>query len=139
VHGAALPAAPNVSTVETSSVTIEYADGSVATVHYCGVGATSMPKERIEAMGAGRSWVLDDFKSLTSFDASGERAETQRKIDKGHAALMAGVLDACRGGRPFEPGLAAAYAAQSVALAALESIASGAPVEVSLPEDTDSR
>ena len=46
---------------------------------------------------------------------------------------MRRVLAACRGERPFEPGLGAAYAAQSVALAALESIASGGPVEVVLP------
>jgi predicted dehydrogenase/threonine dehydrogenase-like Zn-dependent dehydrogenase len=133
VYGAALPARPGMATVETSSVTIEYANGSVATVHYAGVGAPSMPKERIEVMVAGRSWVLDDFKTLTSFDSRGDRAEAQRKVDKGHAALMAAVLGACRGRQPFEPGLMAAYAAQSVALCALEAIASGQAVEVPLP------
>jgi hypothetical protein len=46
---------------------------------------------------------------------------------------MRRVLAACRGQRPFEPGLAAAYAAQSVALAALGSLASAAPAEVVLP------
>lgn len=132
VHGAALPAPPSLRTVETSSTTIEYENGSVATVHYSGVGSGSMPKERVEVMGSGRSWVLDDFRSLTSFDTGGERTQTERKVDKGHAELMARVLDACRGRGPFEPGIAAAYAAQSVALGALESIASGAPVDILL-------
>jgi predicted dehydrogenase/threonine dehydrogenase-like Zn-dependent dehydrogenase len=135
VHGAALPAAPGLRTVETSSVTIEYANGSLASVHYSGVGGTSMPKERIEVLRAGRSWVLEDFKSLTSYGADGERTQRLRKVDKGHAALMARVLDACRGRRPFEPGLAAAYAAQSVALGALESIACGETVGVLQPDD----
>ena len=38
--------------------------------------------------------------------------------------------------RSFQPGIGAAYAAQSVALGALESIASGAPVEILLREGT---
>ena len=61
VLAAALPAPPDVASVESASVTIEYADGSVATVHYSGVGAGSMPKERIEVLRGGASWVLEDF------------------------------------------------------------------------------
>jgi hypothetical protein len=45
---------------------------------------------------------------------------------------MRRVLAACRGRQSFEPGLEAAYAAQSVALAALDSIASAAAVDVPL-------
>ena len=44
-----------------------------------------------------------------------------------------GVLAACRGEQSFEPGLGAAYMAQSVALAALESISSGQAVAVQGP------
>jgi predicted dehydrogenase/threonine dehydrogenase-like Zn-dependent dehydrogenase len=130
VWGGALPAVAGVRSPESSSVTIQYADGSLATVHYSGAGAVAMPKERIEVLCGGRAWVLDDFRSLVSYDAGGERAHDQRPTDKGHATLLGRVLDACRGERPFEPGPGAAYAAQSVALAALEAIATGAPVEV---------
>jgi predicted dehydrogenase len=129
---AAIPPPASVRTVESFSATIGYANGSVATVHYSGVGASSMPKERIEVLSGARSWLLDDFTSLTSYTGGGQSTRSERRVDKGHAALMAGVLAACRGERPFEPGLAAAYAAQSVALAALESIATGAPVDVIL-------
>ena len=59
--------------------TIQYADGSVATVHYSGVGSTSMPKERIEVMRGGRSWVLDDFSSLTTYGPDGERTEKAQR------------------------------------------------------------
>jgi predicted dehydrogenase/threonine dehydrogenase-like Zn-dependent dehydrogenase len=130
VYGAALPGTGGVPTVESSTVTVQYVNGSVATVHYSSVGAATMPKERIEVMCAGRSWVLDDFRALTSYSSAGARAETARRVDKGHAALMKRVLDACCGEAPFEPGLEAAYAAQSVALAALESFATGVPVEI---------
>jgi predicted dehydrogenase/threonine dehydrogenase-like Zn-dependent dehydrogenase len=132
VYGSALPATGGVRTVESSTVTVQYANGSVATVHYSSVGAATMPKERIEVLCGGRSWVLDDFRALTSYSSAGARAETARRVDKGHAALMKRVLDACCGEAPFEPGLEAAYAAQSVALAALESFATNQPFDVIL-------
>ena len=132
VTAAALPSPPALRTVESASVTVAYGSGSVASVHYSGVGAGTMPKERIEVLGGGRSWVLEDFTSLTSYGAGEPRTRTERSGDKGHAALMGLVLAACRGERAFEPGLGAAYAAQSVALAALESIATGQTVDVQL-------
>lgn len=134
VWAAALPGRHAVNPPESSSVTIDYADGSLATVHYSAAGAHSMPKERVEVMSGGRSWVLDDFRSLTSFTSEGKRVHENRDGDKGHSALMSAVLDASLGLRPFEPGLGAAYAAQSVALAAVESIASGGVIVVSLPQ-----
>jgi predicted dehydrogenase len=132
VWAAALPAPPALRTVESVSVTVQYGNGSVATVHYSGAGASSMPKERIEVLSGARSWVLDDFTSLTSYTAAGEQTRTERRADKGHAELMGRVLAACRGEQPFEPGLGAAYAAQSVSLTALESIATGNAVDVVL-------
>jgi predicted dehydrogenase len=133
VYAAALAPRPAVRTVESASVTIEYAGGSLATVHYSGVGSGEMPKERVEVLRGGRSWVLDDFRSLTSYAAATHTTDTARQPDKGHAELIARVLGAARGERPFEPGLGAAYTAQSVALCALESIASGAAVDVTPP------
>jgi predicted dehydrogenase/threonine dehydrogenase-like Zn-dependent dehydrogenase len=133
VLAAALPAPSGVATVESASVTIQYADGSLASVHYSGVGSAAMPKERVEVLRGGCSWVLDDFVTLTSFDGSGSRTESEKRQDKGHATLLARAFAACRGEAPYEPGLEAAYVAQSVALAALESIASGAPADVVSP------
>jgi predicted dehydrogenase len=138
VLAAALPAPPGLQTVESASVTIAHAGGSVATIHYSGAGAAAMPKERIEVLRGGRSWVLDDFRTLTRYGADGERTDADRRQDKGHAALLARVLAAARGDAAFEPGLSAAYAAQSVALAALHSIASGGAVIVPLPSRTGS-
>ncbi len=134
VNAAALPAPGALQTPESSTVTVQYENGSVATVHYSGVGDPSLPKERVEVLGGGRAWVLDDFSSLTSYAGGSQRTATERHADKGHAALLEGVLAAARGERAFEPGLGAAYAAQSVGLAALESLATGGGVEVRLPD-----
>ena len=133
VLASALPAPGALHTPESTTVTVQFENGSVATVHYSGVGAPSLPKERIEVLGGGRAWVLDDFSSLTTYAAGSERTTSDRRADKGHAALLDAVLAATRGERPFEPGLGAAYAAQSVGLAALESLATGGGVEVRLP------
>jgi polar amino acid transport system substrate-binding protein len=135
VQAAALPGRRKVVTPESTSVTIEYESGSLASVHYTVVGPSSLPKERIEVVRGGRAWVLDDFGSLTSYNG-GERRRRARRPSKGHAELLGAVLAATRGETPFEPGIGAAYAAQSVALAALEAIATGSAVEVaSAPND----
>jgi predicted dehydrogenase/threonine dehydrogenase-like Zn-dependent dehydrogenase len=133
VLAAALPAPAALRTIESASVTISYTSGSVATVHYSGVGAATLPKERIEVLGDGQAWVLDDFRALLSYGPEGKHTEQRRRADKGHAALMAGVLAACRGEGPFLPDIGAAYAAQSVALAAVESITTGQTATVTSP------
>jgi predicted dehydrogenase len=133
VLAAAVPAPAAVGAPESASITVQYADGSVATVHYSGLGHASMPKERIELLRGGRSWILDDFRTLTSFGADGARTESSKSGDKGHAELLHRVVAAARGEQPFEPGLGAAYLAQSVALAALQAIASGEAAEVQPP------
>ena len=133
VCAAALPAVGGVRAPESTTVTIQYEGGSVATVHYSAAGAKRMPKERIEVLAGGRAWVLDDFRALISYDARRERRHQERRVDKGHAALLGQALDACLGQRSFEPGIGAAYAAQSVALAALEALASGGTAEVRPP------
>ena len=106
----------------------------MATVHYSGVGAgvhaegADRGPARRRARGCSRT-----SRSLTTYGAEGEETESNARQDKGHATLLAGVLAACRGGGPLEPGLGAAYAAQSVALAALDSIAAARTVEVVAP------
>jgi predicted dehydrogenase/threonine dehydrogenase-like Zn-dependent dehydrogenase len=133
VTAAAIPAPTGVDAVESASITVSYADGSVATVHYSGLGAAGLPKERIEVLRGGRAWVLEDFRTLVSYDGPGAQTTESRRQDKGHAALLGGVMDACRSGRSLRPGIEAAYLAQALALGALESIASGQTVAVARP------
>lgn len=133
VSGAAARESGSVRTVQSASVTAAYEDGSVASLHYSGLGPGSLPKERIEVLAGGRAWVLEDFQRLTSFGSEDTRVSEKGQGDKGHAALMRGVLAACRGDGRFEPGLQAAYLAQSLALSALEAIGSGTTCAVPAP------
>ncbi|MGD0452354.1 MAG: bi-domain-containing oxidoreductase [Solirubrobacteraceae bacterium] len=139
VSGAAARESASVHTVQSASITISYENGSVASLHYSGLGAPSMPKERIEVLAGGRAWVLDDFQRLSTFDGAGSRTVEKGRGDKGHAALMARVLAACRGQDRFLPGLRAAYLAQSVALDALEAIGSATTRAVSRPPENAPR
>jgi predicted dehydrogenase/threonine dehydrogenase-like Zn-dependent dehydrogenase len=133
VSGTAVRTNASARCVQNASITVGYENGSVASVHYSGLGPTSLPKERIEVLAGGRAWVLEDFQSLSSFDGAGSRTIAEGRGDKGHAALMARALAACRGEQRFRPGLHAAYLAQSVTLAALQAIASRASCAVALP------
>ena len=103
-------------------------------MNYSGLGAASLPKERIEVLAGGRAWVLDDFRKLISYGIAAPRTHEVGQVDKGHAALIARALAACRGGVEFAPGLREGYLAQSVALAALDAVASGETVPVPRPD-----
>jgi predicted dehydrogenase/threonine dehydrogenase-like Zn-dependent dehydrogenase len=133
VGGAAVRESGNIRSVQSASITVSYEDGSVASLHYSGLGPASLPKERIEILAGGRAWVLDDFQSLTSFDDEGAQTLEKGRGDKGHAALLRHVLAACRGEARFSPGLRAAYVAQSVALVALDALSCGEVRDVPLP------
>ena len=106
VYAAALPAPATLRTWRRRAPPSTTASGSIATVHYSGVGAASMPKERIEVLHAGRSWVLDDFRSLTSYDGSGASTQGGRSVDKGHAELMGACSPRSAGAGPSSRGSA---------------------------------
>ena len=82
---------------DTLSVTLSFADGSVATILYAATGDTSYPKERVEVFCAGSVLVIDDWRQLTI--TRGGRTTTKRlsRADKGHAAEMRGFLDLVQG------------------------------------------
>ncbi len=134
VSGTATRERGEVRTVQSASITVGYESGSVASLHYSGLGPLGLPKERIEVLRGGRAWVLDDFQRLTSFEGASSRSTTKGQGDKGHAALLRGVLAACRDEQQLAPSLWAAYLAQSVALMALEAISSRTTREVPLPD-----
>jgi hypothetical protein len=61
-----------------------FGDGSLATITYASGGHGSTAKERIEVLGGGHTYVIDDFRSLT-VDGAGVWSGSQ---DKGHKALV---------------------------------------------------
>lgn len=82
------------------TVTMRFADGSMATVHYVSGGHRSFPKERIEVIGGGRVLQLDNFRALRGWGWPGKRDIRLWRQDKGQAACASAFLRAIKGLAP---------------------------------------
>jgi predicted dehydrogenase len=72
----------DVTPTDNFSAIIRYGDGSVCTLLYTAQGGKELPKEFLEMHVDGRSFVLEDYKRLTSFGTTAQiRTRTQ---EKGH-------------------------------------------------------
>ena len=79
----AQPGTP-IAAAQSFAVTLEFGDGSLATLAYGSEGAPALGKEYIEVHSGDRSGVLDDFRRLVLY--AGRKRETRRarEQDKGH-------------------------------------------------------
>jgi predicted dehydrogenase/threonine dehydrogenase-like Zn-dependent dehydrogenase len=111
------------------SITLELADGSIATIVYTSKGDMALGKERIEVFGGGVSAVIDDFHTTTVVQA-GRREQFKTKQDKGHAEQLSQFIKmVTRSGTPPIP-LADLQASTLATIAALESLSVGAVITV---------
>ena len=109
------------------AVTLSFENGSVATIMYVSSGADTVPKERVEVSGAGRSALIDDFRRTTLYSAGKTRVVKTRARDKGHEAELREFVAAVKSGRmpvPFED----VYAVAAATFAVDESLRTGKPV-----------
>ncbi len=78
-------------------ITLRFAEGSNGTVAYLSEGDNGLAKERIEIFGAGRVFVLDDYRRATLYKDGREEQITLKAQDKGQQAqvrqVCAGVLE----------------------------------------------
>ena len=111
-------------------VNAECANGSVASVIYAASGDPTMPKERIEVLGQGRSAALDNYKALTLW--SGNRSQTVKalSVDKGHGAEIAAWIDSLVKDAPPPISWAEIENVTEATLATLESLETTAPVTI---------
>ena len=109
---------------------LRLADGSTATVDYVTAGDASLPKEHLEVHWEGTSWVLDDFRSLTKHAGGRRREVWSGSQDKGHAAEIAAFVRAVTKGEASPVPFDEAVAATEATFAVLDSIATGAAVDL---------
>ena len=69
-------------------ITCRFADGSNGVVAYLSEGDKALAKERVEIFGAGRVFVLDDFKRATLYKDGREEQITLKAQDKGQKAQV---------------------------------------------------
>ena len=85
----------DVSPTDNFTATIRYAEGSICTLLYTAQGGRELPKEAMEIHGAGRSFLLCDYKQLRGFST---RADVQTKRqEKGHSEELGAFHGAIAG------------------------------------------
>ncbi len=95
----ALPARASAAGVDDGvSAVLQFADGSLAAIHYLTNGHFAIAKERLEIHCAGRSLMLDDFKSLEGHGWPGFQNLGGKTQDKGNAACMNAFLHSLSAG-----------------------------------------
>ena len=84
-------------------ITLRFADGSNGSVAYLAEGDKALAKERVEIFGAGRVFVLDDYRRATLYKDGREEQVVLKAQDKGQQeqvrAVCASVLQG--GGQPI--------------------------------------
>ncbi|HVS21678.1 MAG TPA: bi-domain-containing oxidoreductase [Pyrinomonadaceae bacterium] len=78
-------------------ITLRFADGSNGSIAYLAEGDKALPKERVEIFCAGKTFVIDDFRSATAYHNGREKKTKLREQDKGQKdevrAVCAVVLE----------------------------------------------
>jgi predicted dehydrogenase len=123
---------PAQANMDDAVVNLTFADGSIGTIVYASGGDRTLPKERLEVFGGGRSAVLDDFRVL-ELRAGGRRRRVGGRFptqDKGHAAELRAFLGAVRRGGPSPIDPEEAAHVTRVTFAAQQSAREGVPVRL---------
>ena len=135
-HVAAMPArSASGSDPDEASIVLGFADGSIGTIVYSGLGSSDLGKERVEVFGAGQAAVLDDFKSLQLHGVPGRSSEGGRTIEKGHLEILANFHDALRGKAALVVTADDGYWATWCAERALHAMTGGGPAPSPSAED----
>jgi len=99
--GRCLGRAPGLAIREDkAAITLEFADGSLGTIHYLANGHRAFPKERIEVFCAGRVVQLDNFCRMRAWGWPRFSRLNLWRQDKGNAACITAFIAAVRAGGP---------------------------------------
>jgi predicted dehydrogenase len=79
---------------DKAAITLVFADGSWATIHYLANGHKGFPKERVEVFCAGRVLQLDNFRRLRGYGWQGFKAMNLWRQDKGQKACVNAFMHA---------------------------------------------
>lgn len=91
---------PGAKANDNFTLTLEYEDGSVATLLYTAQGHRDVSKERMEVFFDQKVFVMDDYLTMSAHGMPKAGIELKQR-DKGHAAELAAFHDAAKGGERF--------------------------------------
>lgn len=113
---------------DSVAITLTYADGSLATIHYLAHGSNQVAKERVEACADGVTAVLDDFRQ-TTFHGSPARTVKGPQA-KGFDGEIAAFLRTVREGGAWPIPYDSLARTTRVTFAVLEALREGRPVAI---------
>ena len=111
-------------------VTLKFADGSNGTIAYLAEGDRALPKERFEIFGAGRAFVIEDYRAAASYAGGRETRSRLRAQDKGVREEVRAVCAALRDGGPAPIPLADLANTTRATFRILDSLRTGEAVKV---------
>ncbi len=76
------------------ALTLRHANGSLSTIAYASAASPGTAKERIEVLGSGHTWVIEDFTRLL---IDGKSVPPTGRQDKGHTAAVTAFHQALHG------------------------------------------
>lgn len=85
---------------DLATINLNFADGSLGSIHYFSNGAASFPKERIEVFVGGRILQLNNFRKLTGFGWKNFSKMNLWRQDKGQNQCALAFLRAIQNGTP---------------------------------------
>jgi predicted dehydrogenase/threonine dehydrogenase-like Zn-dependent dehydrogenase len=108
-------------------ITLDHANGSIATIAYTASGDPRSGKERIEMFGGGTSAVIDDF-THTAVTRSGKAVHLKTAQDKGHKEELARFVAMLTTVAPPPMSLAELRNSSAATIAVIEALAVGTPI-----------
>ena len=112
------------------TVTLQFANGSIGTVHYFSNGHPGLPKEYIEVFGGGLAAQLFNFRTLK---VAGARVPGRTRYlgqVKGFAEQASAIVDALREGRPAPIPFDDLYSTSKATIEAERALTSGERVQL---------
>jgi predicted dehydrogenase len=109
---------------DTVSITVDYEDGTVATILYIANGSKDIPKEEIQVFSSGRTAIMKNFTELEFYRGSG-KPHVVKGQGKGHQEEVLAFIDAIKNGTSSPIQFDSMLATTVVTFAVLESLSTG--------------
>jgi polar amino acid transport system substrate-binding protein len=111
-------------------ITLRLADGSNGSIAYVAEGNSALPKEQIEIFGAGKAFVIDDFRGAASYENGRQKKRKLREQDKGQKDEVRAVCAVVLEGKPAPISLESLANTTRATFRIRDSLRTGLPVEV---------
>jgi len=116
-------------------IQVSLADGSKGEILFLACGDASVPKERLEVFGRGRTAICEDFRKHAFYHSNRCQAKYLFRQDKGHAEEAKCFIDAVAGKAPPPMPFESLWATTLATFRIRESLLGGGPRQVMLQRD----